>query len=59
MTIKGLIDQLEAGIMAEKERSKEAVCKYGEGLHEGRALGLQEALYYITLLEGYNEESND
>lgn len=59
MTIKELKERLEQRIKDEKEMKKFAVCKYGEGLHEGESIALQEALFYITLLEGYHEESND
>lgn len=59
MTIKELKEYLEHRIVDEKSLSLYATCKYSEGLHDGRALGLQEALYFLTYLEGYNEERND
>lgn len=59
MTIKELIERLEERIKEENKCAKEAVSKYGEGLHDGHSLGLEEALYFLTLLEGYHEESND
>jgi hypothetical protein len=59
MTIKELKATLEQKLTDEKKMASEATCKYSEGLHEGHALGLQEALYFLTYLEGYNEERND
>ena len=59
MTIKELKDRLEERIKNEKEMAKFAVCKYGEGLHEGESIALQEALFYVTLLEGYNEAGSN
>ena len=59
MTIKELKATLEQRIEEEKIMENEAVCPFGEGLHFGTSLGLQQALCLLTYLEGYNEESND
>lgn len=59
MTIKEIKAILELRTEEEKKQSLESNCKYGEGLHDGHALGLQEALYYLTFLEGYNEGSSN
>lgn len=55
MTIKELKEHLEHKITDEKNLSLYSSCKYSEGLHDGHALGLQEALYYITYLEVKND----
>lgn len=59
MTIKELKERLEERLKDEKELARFAVSKYGTGLHEGSALGLQEALLYISYLEVSNAKSND
>ena len=59
MTIKELKAELKQRIKEENKSATEAVSSFGTGLHIGHSLGLEEALYYLTYLEGYNEESND
>ena len=59
MTIKELKECLEHKIVDEKNLSLHSSCKYSEGLHDGHALGLQEALYFLTYLEGYHEAGSN
>ena len=59
MTIKEFKEVVEQKLAEEKKLATEATCKYSEGLHDGNALTLQGVLYYLTLLEGYNETSSN
>lgn len=59
MTIKELKATLERRIEEEKMMENEAVCPFGEGLHFGASLGIQQALFYISCLEVPHEEGND
>lgn len=59
MTIKELKATLEQRIEEEKIMENEAVCPFGEGLHFGTSLGLQQALVYISYLEVPHEASSN